>query len=301
MRLHVIALRRVWYTASVLMIGLSLAAVAIWGLKLGIDFTGGSLMAVHFNERPTAVEVERTITDAKLDIGEMVIQPVGTQDLQLRMKTLSQEQHQAMLTALQAAYPSAEELRFDAIGPTVGEELRQKAIQGLLITLLAIMAYVAYVFRKVSAPVQSWKYGFVTIVAALHDVIVPLGVFAALGHFYNVEIGTPFIAAILTILGYSITDTVVVLDRVRENLQKRTGGFKEIVEISLHQTFVRSLNTSIATLLTLAAIFFFGGESLHDFTLTLIIGISVGTYSSLFIASPMLVSWDMWSKKRKAS
>lgn len=300
MRLHVIALRRVWYTISGLLIGLSILSLAVWGLKQGIDFTGGSLLSVHFSQRPTPVEVERVITDAKLDIGEIVIQPVGTQDLQLRMKTLTQEQHQQVLSALQAKYTGVTELRFDAIGPTIGEELRQKAIQGLIITLVAILIYVAYVFRKVSAPVQSWKYGAITIFTAFHDVIVPLGVFSILGHFYGVEIGTPFIAAILTILGYSITDTIVVMDRVRENLQKRSAAFKDLVEISVHQTFLRSLNTSLATLLTLAAIFFFGGESLHDFTLTLIIGIAVGTYSSIFIASPLLVSWDMWSRNRAA-
>ena len=182
----------------------------------------------------------------------------------------------------------------------MGEELRQKSIRGLVIVLLAIMAYVAYVFRKVSAPVQSWKYGLITIFTAFHDVIVPLGVFSALGHFKGIEVGSAFIAAILTILGYSITDTIVVMDRIRENLQKRQGAFSDIVEASVEQTYLRSLNTSLATLLTLAAIFFFGGATLHDFTLTLIIGIAVGTYSSIFIASPLLVSWDIWSKKRAA-
>ena len=159
----------------------------------------------------------------------------------------------------------------------------------------------AYAFRKVSAPVQSWKYGLITILAAFHDVLIPVGVFAALGQFYGTEIGTPFIAALLTILGYSITDTIVVMDRIRENLQKQSAKFSEIVQISVEQTFLRSFNTSVTTLLALVAIFLFGGETLKEFTLTLIIGISVGTYSSIFLASPLLVTMERMKAKRKAS
>ncbi len=298
MKLNVVHSRRAWYTLSAISILLSIASLLMWGLKQGIDFTGGSLLSVRFSARPTSIEVERTITETRLDLGSIIIQPVGTEDIQFRMRTLTEAEHQQIFSALKSKYPSAQELRFDAIGPVVGEELRQKSVQGLVIVLLAIMAYVAYVFRKVSAPVASWKYGAITIFTAFHDIIVPLGVFSVLGHFKGIEVGTAFIAAILTIMGYSITDTIVVMDRIRENLQKRTGAFKDIVEVSVEQTYLRSLNTSIATLLTLIAIFLFGGPSLHDFTLTLIIGISVGTYSSIFVASPMLVSWDLWSKKR---
>ena len=147
-------------------------------------------------------------------------------------------------------------------------------------------------------PVKSWKYGLVTIFTAFHDVIVPVGVFAFLGHFYGVEIGTAFIAAILTILGYSITDTIVVMDRIRENLQKLSGTFEDIVSKSVRQTYFRSFSTSMTTLLVLLAIHFFGGETLRDFTLALIIGITVGTYSSIFIASPLLVTWDRLSRKK---
>jgi preprotein translocase subunit SecF len=201
---------------------------------------------------------------------------------------------------LKTKYPHSTELRFDAIGPVLGEELRKKSLEGLLVIFLAILAYVAYAFRKVSFPIKAWKYGVVTLIAAFHDVIVPLGVFSVLGHFYGVEIGTPFIAAILTIMGYSITDTIVVMDRVRENLQKTTGTFASVVDLSIRQTALRSFNTSIATLLTLFAIFLFGGSSLHDFTLALIIGIAVGTYSSIFIASPLLVTWDTWARGKKS-
>jgi preprotein translocase subunit SecF len=301
MLLHVVKLRRAWYIVSGVTIGLSIAFLAMWGLKQGIDFTGGSLMAVRFNARPSSADVQRVLDTSGVELGSVVIQPVADTDMQFRLKPLTEEQHASVFAALKKAYPAVSELRFDAIGPVVGEELRKKSIEGLAITLLAILIYVAYVFRKVSAPVQSWKYGLVTIFTAFHDVIVPMGVFAWLGHARDVEVGTSFIAAILTILGYSITDTIVVLDRVRENLPKRSGSFADIVEASVHQTFLRSLNTSLATLLTLTAVYLFGGSSLHEFTLTLIIGIAVGTYSSIFIASPLLVSWQLWVQKRRAS
>ena len=301
MLLHVVKLRRLWYVVSGVTIGLSIAFLAIWGLKQGIDFTGGTLMAVRFEARPSSADVQRVLDTSGVELGSVVIQPVADTDMQFRLKPLSEEQHASVLAALKKTYPTVSELRFDAIGPVVGEELRKKSIEGLVITLLAILIYVAYVFRKVSAPVQSWKYGLVTIFTAFHDVIIPMGVFAWLGHMRDVEIGTSFIAAILTILGYSITDTIVVLDRVRENLPKRSGSFADIVEASVHQTFLRSLNTSLATLLTLTAVYLFGGSSLHEFTLTLIIGIAVGTYSSIFIASPLLVSWQLWVQKRRAS
>lgn len=246
---------------------------------------------VSFEQRPSVAEFESTAKSAGVELGAIVVQHVGEKELQMRSKELSQESYATLFGKLKEKYPDVGELSFNTIGPTVGDELRQKSVQGLVVALLLILAYVAYTFRKVSRPVQSWKYGVITIFTAFHDIVVPLGVFAALGRFAGWEIGTPFIAAILTILGYSITDTIVVFDRVRENLQKMSGTFEEIVEASVQQTFMRSFNTSVTTLLTLMAIFLFGGKSLHEFTLTLILGISVGTYSSIFIASPMLVSW----------
>lgn len=301
MKQNVISLRWIWYTLSALMIGLSIVFLVIWGLKQGIDFTGGSQMSLRFQARPSSSEVQQVLDQAKLDTGEVVIQPVGDTDMHVRLKTLTEDEHQKLSQTIKQKYPTSIELSFDAIGPVVGQELRQKAIQGLIIALLAILAYVAYAFRKVSVPVKSWKYGLVTIFTAFHDVIVPVGVFALLGHFRGVEIGTSFIAAILTILGYSITDTIVVFDRIRENLQKRNGTFEEIVALSVRQTFLRSFSTSMTTLLVLFAIYFFGGASLHEFTLTLIIGIAVGTYSSIFIASPLLVSWQKLSARKARS
>lgn len=295
----VVSWRAVWFTVSGIAIALSIAALAVWGLRQGIEFTGGSLLVMRFEHRPSpadaAAEIQKT---ENVTVGSVVAQPVGEMDLQFRMRSLGGEESRAIVDHLKKTYTNSTELRFDAIGPVIGEELRKKSIQGLIVILLAIMAYVAYAFRGVSFPVKSWKYGLITLFAAFHDVIVPIGVFAVLGHFYGIEIGTSFIAAILTVMGYSITDTIVVMDRVRENLQKMSGSFESVVDASIRQTAMRSFNTSATTLLTLSAIFFFGGSSLHDFTLTLIIGIAVGTYSSIFVASPLLVTWDTWSRGR---
>ncbi len=285
------------YAFSAVLILVSCIALAGYGLKQGIEFTGGSLMALRFDERPASSEVEQILRESVPDIGSVIIQPAGDKDVQIRLKALTEDEHQKATLSLKAKWSTVQELRFDAIGPVIGQELRSKSIQGLLIVLLAIMAYVAYAFRKVAAPVQSWKYGLITIFTAFHDTILPLGVFALLGHFAGMEIGTPFVAAILTILGYSITDTIVILDRVRENLGKVDGTFSHIIDISMRQSFLRSFNTSVTTLLALVAIYLFGGSSLHEFTLALIIGITTGTYSSLFIAAPMLLTIDKLSKK----
>jgi preprotein translocase subunit SecF len=296
MAFRIVKYRRIWFAFSATTVGLSILFFAMWGLKEGIDFTGGSLVTVGFEQRPTPVEVERTL--APLDLGSVVIQPVGDTQMNIRTKTLDEQAHADLLKKLNEAHGKTEELRYDSIGPSIGAELRGKAWQAILVAFLAILAYIAYAFRKVSQPVQSWKYGIVTVMQAFRDVMIPVGVFSVLGHYYGVEVGTPFIAAILTVLGYSITDCIVVMDRIRENLHKKSGSFEDIVEMSIHQTLLRSFNTSMATLLTLFAIFFFGGRSLHDFTLALIIGIVVGTYSSIFVSAPTLVELEKWGKKK---
>lgn len=302
MKIPVVKYRSLWYLISGAMIVASVAALGLWGVKQGIEFTGGTLMVVRFEaERPSGARIQESLAGIDGDIGTAIVQIAGDTDAQIRLKPISEDLHQAVLETFTEDFGNIEELRYDSIGPVIGEELRSKSIRGLAIVLFAILVYVAYAFRKVSAPVQSWKYGLITILAAFHDVLIPLGVFAYLGRFHGTEIGTPFIAALLTILGYSITDTIVVMDRVRENLQKKSAAFSEIVQESVEQTFLRSFNTSVTTLLALVAIYFFGGETLKEFTLTLIIGISVGTYSSIFIASSLLVTLERWKAGKKAA
>ncbi len=294
--MNVVKLRYLWYAFSGALIAASIFALAAFGLKQGIDFTGGSLTTLRFDKRPATVEMEQAL--AKQDLGSIVIQPVGETELNIRTRTLNEKEHAALLSAVAEKFGQAEELRYDSIGPAIGAELRDKAWKALIIVFVSILAYIAYTFRKVSVPVQSWKYGVITVSTAFHDVIVPLGLFAVLGKFANVEIGTPFIAAVLTIMGYSINDTIVVLDRVRENLHRMSGDFEHIVSTSLKQAYLRSFNTSVTTLFSLVAIYLFGGASIRDFALALIVGIVTGAYSSIFIASPLLVTWHKLAKRR---
>ncbi len=297
--MNIIKYRSLWYLISVVLIGASIVFVAVFGLKEGIDFAGGSLLVVRYGgQRPTPVVVENDM--ASLNLGGIVIQPVGETDMSFRLKDMDEETHQKFLQQLKDKYGSITELRFDSIGPVIGQELRSKSIFALVIVFIAIMIYIAYAFRKVAVPIASWKYGFITALTAFHDVIVPIGLFALLGKLHGLEVGTSFVAAILTVMGFSIHDTIVVLDRVRENLQRTSGVFETIVNTSLNQTIVRSINTTVATLLALIAVYLFGGASVRDFSLALIVGITVGAYSSIFIAAPLLVTWYKIDSKRKA-
>lgn len=296
--MKIIKNRWIWYLLSGVLVGGSIVLLSVFGLKQGIDFTGGTLMSVRFEKRPTAVDAEKALS--ALNLNAVTIQPAGDTDLILRFKSVEEDTHQKISQTLEATFGKTTELQYNAIGPAVGVELRQKAVSSLVVIFLLILGFIAWSFRKVSAPVQSWKYGVIVLISAFHDVMVPIGLFALLGHFMNVEIGTPFIAAILTIMGYSINDTIVVLDRIRENLQKTTGTFEEIVERSVKQTMFRSFNTSMTTVLALSAVLFFGGDSIKDFALALIVGIITGTYSSIFIASPLLVTWNGLSRRKAA-
>ena len=272
----------------------------MFGLKPGIDFTGGSLLEIAYGDggRPAAQEIQHTVE--ALSIGSVNIQLVEPQGAQLRFKEVSEEQHQEILNALSSSTSAVrvDELRFDTIGPSIGRELKERAIYAVMISLLVIVGYVAWAFRKVSKPVASWKYGVVSIVALLHDIMVVVGVFALLGYYVGVEIDSTFIAALLTVLGYSVNDTIVVLDRVRENLPRSNEDFLGTVDTSISQTIARSINTTLTTVLALLALLFFGGETIHYFILALTIGIASGAYSSIFIAAPLLILWERWGRRR---
>ncbi|MBI4438089.1 protein translocase subunit SecF [Candidatus Uhrbacteria bacterium] len=287
--------RKAWFGLSLVLTLLSVIALLVFGLRFSVDFTGGSLMELAFEQGAPAIQ---EVKDVLASLESISVQSADeNHKLIIRSVTQDEAQHQATLAALEERFGAFTELRFDSIGPTVGTELRRSSLMGVGLTLVLIGLYISWAFRKVSEPIASWKYGLITVLTAAHDVIIPLGVFALLGYFLHWEIGSGFVAAILTILGYSISDTVVVFDRTRENLSHHTGEpFPEVVEKSIRQTFVRSLNTSLTTLLALSAIFFFGGETTRPFALALMIGIAVGTYSSIFFASPALVAWEKWLK-----
>lgn len=292
--------RKLYYLLSGIMIAASIAALVMWGLKLGIDFTGGSLMELEYKtERPANDLIKESFKSVSVD--DVIVQPSGDKGVILRFKNIDENKHQEILSKLAGDNKeNITEKSFASIGPTIGNEMKRKSVWAISLVLAIIVVYIAIAFRKVSFPMAPWKYGVATLIALFHDVIIPLGVFAALGKFYNTEIDVAFIAAILTVLGYSVHDTIIVFDRIRENLGKFSKiEFEEIINKSLNQTFVRSLNTSLTVILVLLAIYFFGGETIKNFALVLIVGIAAGTYSSIFVASPILLSWYNWAKNRK--
>lgn len=297
MRLQVIKNSSIWFAFSGLLIIGSFVSIGLFGLNFGIDFTGGTLMEFEVEREATVVELREFYTNQGFDA---VIQEAGEDSFIVRTAEMTHEQHLEIVSGLEERYGEVEEHRFDAIGPVFGEELKRKSIWAMVLLLSLIVIYIAWAFRKVSEPIQSWKYGILTIVAAVHDIIIPLGIFAVLGEFYGYQIDTAFVAALLTILGYSINDSIVVFDRTRENLVVRRHAddqFADVVESSVQQSFARSINTSLTTLLVLLAILFFGGTTTRPFILALVLGVMSGVYSSISLASSMLVAWEKWSRK----
>ncbi len=284
--------------SGILIIG-AIASLIVFGLKFGIEFTGGSTMEVDFTQqRPTNEVISKDL--AEFNLGEIIVQPTGDKGAVLRFKGIDESQHQQVFSKLQSLSP-LQEKSFQYVGPSIGQDLKNKTEVAIALALLSITLYIAFAFRKVSRPVSSWKYGVTSLIALFHDILIPLGVFSVLGKFYNVEITVPIIAALLTILGFSVHDTIVIFDRIRENILKTgTRQFNETIDWSLNQTIGRSISTVITVLLVMFSLFFFGGETLKYFSLALIIGITSGAYSSIFIASPLLVSWQKWDEKRRA-
>jgi preprotein translocase subunit SecF len=302
MKLPIIKLRKVWYLVSTALVVASIVLTIVRPPKFGIDFTGGTLLEISFETaRPSEEQLRETMTRA--GYADAIVQSVGDKGVLFRLPSLDEAKHQEAVKAIESAFPkethgSVREERFESIGPTVGSELRKKAVWSISLVLISIALFISYAFRKVSHPVSSWKFGVTTLVVALtHDIILPIGGFVILGLFLPVEINSAFIAAILTILGFSVHDTIVVFDRIRENLLKSSGTFEELVNKSVNETLGRSINTSLAVLFPLVAIAALGGESLQPFAFTLIIGLIAGTYSSVFLAAPLLVSMEKIGKK----
>ncbi len=309
MNYKIIQKRNIWLTVSaVLFVGFA-AALIFWGLKLGIDFTGGSMMEVKFlAQRPQVNDVYAELNG--LNLGSLTVQPVGESNMILRFQESGEGKQQAVMAKLdelaekqaganqQKSGQLLEEVSYNSVGPSIGKELKSKSITAIFWVFVAIVIYISIAFRKVSKPVTSWMYGISALVAMLHDVVITIGVFAVLGKLYGVEINTPFVAAALTVVGYSVHDTIVVFDRLRENITRSDEDFEGTVNSSLNQTLGRSLSTSMTTILALMAILLFGGASIKTFALALTVGIFIGTYSSIFVASPLLVVWEKYMVNR---
>ncbi|NQV93110.1 protein translocase subunit SecF [Candidatus Kaiserbacteria bacterium] len=293
----IVKYRKIFYTFTALLIAASIFSIGFFGLNFGIDFTGGSILEVSYEgDVPNKEALESRVSN--LSIGGFSLRSVGEEGFILRTQELSE---QARVNVLEALSLNGEftvhQERLNTVGPVIGNELKNKAFAAIVIVIIAIVFFIAFVFRKVSEPVSSWKYGLIAVLALLHDVLIPIGVFAVLGFLFESEINVLFVMALLAILGYSVNDTIVVFDRVRENLRinselKRKEDFELTVGKSLSQTYARSINTSLTTIFVLLTLFFLGAPATQDFALVLLTGVVAGTYSSIALATPLLVTWS---------
>lgn len=312
------------FIATFVMLG-SIAIVGILGLNLGIDFTGGSLTEVAYETAPDKAIVEAAVNEQNLG-GVSVRESddeVGRTAFLIRTRDLSEAEHDVLVEKVTALGVGGEITRFTSIGPVIGQELKDKAVWAIVGVVSVIILYVAFAFSGIGTPVSSWAYGTITIFVLIHDVVVPTAMISVLGHFAGVEVDVLFVMAILAVLGYSVNDTIVVFDRVRENLTKNrtehrtkrqeagvvhetvtyklTKPYDEIVGSAVSETMARSINTSFTTLIALIALYFFGGAATQVFALVLIAGVVAGTYSSICVASPLVVAYAEWSAKREVS
>ena len=296
--MFVIKYKKFFYIFSTILILISIGAIVVRGLHVGIDFTGGSAVeAAYSGDRPDVALVQKALADAHIE--GVTARPFGESSFIFEMQSTDTEAHVAIYNALSAENTTNATITMKdpyVIGPSIGAELRSKAFIAVPAVIFAIMLFVTYAFRQASERLSSWVYGVITVFTFAHDVIIPIGAAALLG----LKIDSLFIIAILSILGLSVHDTIVVFDRVRENIRlKKVRDFKELVGKSLQQTFVRSLNTSMTIMFVLIILFLIGPETTRDFALVLAVGLAVGTYSSIFIASPLLVEAERIQQNKK--
>ena len=272
---------------------LSLVSLFINGLNLSIDFTGGTRLEIlPEGKEISKVTIERAYLAEKLKISS--IQETDRKGYRISSNTMTDSQKDKILNTL-----NAKEQSFEVLGPTIGNETKNKALVAVLVAIAAITTYIAIAFWKSGGVISSWKFGITAIIALIHDVVITLGFFSLFGLLFGVQVDALFITAILTIMGFSVHDTIVVFDRIRENITNNVKKltFEQIIDNSINDTMGRSLNTSITVVFVLFAMVLFGGESIRWFIIAFIIGVVVGTYSSIFVASPLLLEWYNFDKK----
>lgn len=300
MVMNFIKYSKLYFTVAIVAVGLSVYSLFSFGLNLGIDFEGGSMITVNYtSERPQIDEIRSSLTGVS-EISGAQIQPLGEKEfaLKIKEKDISSGAFSVIINALPGEFDTS----IETISPVAGKELKDKTLAVVGVALLAMLLYIALAFNNVSKPISSIQYGISSTLMLFHDLIIPLGILAFLGYYYDIQINIPIITALLTIVGYSINNNIVIFDRIRENLKRESKlSYSEIVNKSLNETFVRCLNTSFTVLLVLIPLYYFfmNEESLKYFTLVMGIGIFVGFFSSIFLSSPLLVSWNNYKDKRK--
>lgn len=297
--MNITALRRIWFSISAALLIASIGLVATLGLNLGLDFTGGARWDVQFTEDTTAEELT-TFFASRSELSQDVdIQTSTDNTFLVTIEDLPDADIQTISDALAAEVGVFEQTSYRKVDATIGQSFKRKSLYAIATALIGIILFVAFAFRRIPEAINPWRFGGVAIAALLHDILIVLGLFVLLGYLFDVELDLPFITALLATLGFSVNDTIVILDRVRENirLQKASETFEDTVEKSVQQTLWRSINTSVSTLLPLVALLYWGAESIFFFVLALCVGILVGTYSSIFLAAPMLVEWKRWADR----
>ncbi|MDO8513198.1 MAG: protein translocase subunit SecF [bacterium] len=281
---------KLWFTISALLIIPGIIAIFVWGLNLGIDFKGGTVTAVKFNKTVGKSQVENSLKNLKLE--DINIQPAKNNQYIIRTASTNDKLDEQISSSLKKVGEN-QVLNFESIGPSISSDLAKKAFGSIILASLGIIIYLAIAFRKVPKPANSWRFGLCAVAALIHDSLFVLGTYAILGHYFGYEVNSLFVTALLTIIGFSVHDTIVVFDRIRENLRlSPSNPFSHTANNSITQTLARSLNTSLTVIIVLLAMFLLGGETIKPFVLTLLLGIIIGTYSSIFNATPLLVIWQ---------
>ena len=295
--LTIVSNSRIWFTLSIVLVAAAIILLIVPGLKLGIDFTGGTLIDVTFEQEVNKEGLESSLVafggENEIDLGQPYVLRTAEGGYIIRIKDITNDQHVALQQYWEANHGAFTETRFTTIGPTVGNSLKTRSVWAVLVAAVMMVLYIAFAFRNIPRKLSPWRFGVVAVIALIHDLLITIGAFALIGQFTSFEVNTLFVSALLIILGYSVNDTIVIFDRVRENVfeQNRGDTFDVVAERGLTQSIARSVNTSLSTLIPLCALFVFGAESIRWFVLTLIIGLAIGTYSSLFLATPLLVFW----------
>lgn len=293
--------KKYWYFAiSLIVIIPGLISLLLWGLNLSIDFTGGSRLVFTKNTSIISEDTTSVQNVFRKNNVEIVTTQVSGNSIVIRTKPMNQQTQAKLVNAVESQTQHAiKEESFETVGPTIGSETTINALKGIALASLLIVLYIAWAFREVPKPTSSWRFGICAIVALLHDVLVVVGIFSLLGHFLHVEVDSLFVTALLTVIGFSVHDTIVVFDRIRENLKKNlVKPFDLTVNDAILQTLGRSLNTSMTVVLVLTALLIFGGESIRWFIVALLVGVISGTYSSIFNASPLLVVWEQYRRRK---
>jgi preprotein translocase subunit SecF len=301
---NIIKYRYLYFAISLIVILPGLAALIVWGLPTGIDFSGGSYLEIHVdNTLPSTDSMLALLSD--LGFTDAKIQTSGSNRLIIRSKPMDEGTLTQFLTEFETRFNSTVELdRYENVGPTIGKEVAQRAAGAVGLAAVGILAYITYAFRRVK---NAFRYGVAAIIAMLHDVVVVIGMEAIFGHFLGWEADSLFLTALLTVIGFSVHDSIVVFDRIRENERlQRKQPYETVVNLSIVQTFARSINTQLTVMFTLLSLVLFGGSTIRHFVLILLIGVFSGTYSSIFNASPILVVWEnkewkTWFKRAAAT